>query len=467
MIAAMLRRIVDLREGEWRAALLSAAYFFCLLCSYYVIRPLREAMGIAGSVDDLPWLYLGTLGATLAVTPLFGWLVSHLPRRRFIPIAYHVLAANLLLFFFLFHLGEIEKNIGLARTFYVWTSVFNIFAVAVFWSFMADLWTTGQGKRLFGFIAAGGTLGAIAGAAMTELLVADLGAENLLLVSVAFLELATLCVVGLARIAPMDRAASEPTASDEALLNRTGAWGGVTMVLRSPYLLGIAGYMLLFTMSSTFVYFEQARIVAETFGTDTAARTAAFAKIDRLVNTLTLALQVLAAGRMMRHLGVAVMLTFLPMVTIGGFIALAMAPTFAVLAAFQVARRGMDYAVARPAREVLYTVLPREQKYKAKSFNDVFVYRGGDALAAWLLAALKAAGLGLVAVASIVVPLSILWLALGAALGWRQRMFGGQAAVGDAGQVSLEAGSPAAALRLPSVASTAIVEQGNTADHIR
>ncbi|MCI0629841.1 MAG: hypothetical protein L0Y44_04205, partial [Phycisphaerales bacterium] len=174
-----------------------------------------------------------------------------------------------------------------------------------------------------------------------------------------------------------------------------------------------------------------ARIVAGTFGTDTAARTAAFAKIDRLVNSLTLALQVLAVGRMMRHLGIAIMLALLPVVTIGGFIALAMAPTFAVLAAFQVARRGMDYAVARPAREVLYTVLPREQKYKAKSFNDVFVYRGGDALAAWLQAALKAAGLGMAVVTSIAVPLAILWLGLGAALGWRQRVVGIRARARD------------------------------------
>jgi AAA family ATP:ADP antiporter len=436
MLASALRRIVDLRVGEWRAALLSAAYFFCLLCAYYVIRPLREAMGIAGSVDDLPWLYLGTLGATLAVTPLFGWLVSHFPRRRFIPIAYHVLAANLLVFFALFRGEGIDGHIGVARGFYIWTSVFNLFAVAVFWSFMADLWTSEQGKRLFGFIAAGGTLGAIAGASMTEFMVQNIGPVNLLLVSAALLELATLCIFALTRAAPADSGAAERIGTPETPLNRTGAWGGVTMVLQSPYLLGIAGYMLLFTMSSTFVYFEQARIVAETFGADAAARTAAFAKVDRLVNTLTLMLQVLAVGRMMRHLGVAMMLMLLPLVTIGGFIALAMAPTFAVLAAFQVARRGMDYAVARPAREVLYTVLPRETKYKAKSFNDVFVYRGGDALAAWLSAGLKAAGLGFAAVLSTVVPLSILWLALGAALGWRQQIIGSRAREPDDARVS-------------------------------
>ena len=305
------------------------------------------------------------------------------------------------------------------RVFFVWTSVFNLFVVSVFWAFMLDVFRTEQAKRLFGLIGVGGTLGAIAGAAATAVLAERIGPIRVLLISAVLLELAVQCVKRLgANRAAAGRAAGPalPNDGDQVIGGRTLA--GITHVLRSPYLLAICAYMLLFTIGSTVLYFQQNQIVGRSFA-DPATQTAFFARLDLAVNLLTLVTQLLLTGRLIKAAGVGVTLALLPALSVVGFLILGTAPVLAVFVVFQVLRRAGEYAVARPSREVLYTVLSREDKYKAKHFIDTFIYRGGDQVGAWSMALMATLGLGLAGTAYVAAPLAALWLVISLYLGRR------------------------------------------------
>ncbi|HEX6828926.1 MAG TPA: MFS transporter [Burkholderiales bacterium] len=403
-----------LRPGEGLGVAWSFAYFFCLLCGYYILRPLRDERGIQGGVQALPWVFTATLLAMLAAVPLFGWASARLPRRRLLPLVYGFFLLNLLAFFAVFRAGVAPE--WTARAFFVWVSVYNLFVVSVFWSFMVDLFRREQAQRLFGFIAAGGSAGALAGPALTAALAQPLGAVNLLPVSAAFLVLATYCVVRL-----LAWGAGRGGGSQQAGAPVGGsAWGGVSEIAGSPYLLGIVAYMILYTVLSTFLYLQQARLVADA-GMASESRTSLFAYMDLAVNLLALAGQTFLAARLIRRWGVAVALALVPVLTVAGFGVLALYPVLAAVVGFQVLRRAADFAIARPARELLYTVLDREAKYKAKNFIDTVVYRSGDAVGGWVYTGLKALlGLGLAGIAWVAVPLAALWLALSVALGRRQ-----------------------------------------------
>jgi AAA family ATP:ADP antiporter len=403
-----------LEPGEGVAVGWAFAYFFLLLASYYILRPLRDEMGIAGGIDKLPWVFTGTFIAMLAAVPLFGLITARLPRRRFLPLVYGFFIVNLLLFHGAFQF-EAWREVT-ARTFFIWVSVFNLFVVSVFWSFMVDLFTSPQGKRLFGLIAAGGTAGAITGPSLTALLVVPFGPVNLLLLSALLLSGALLCIGQLGRWSAQRSSVPMPAAQEPL---GGSILAGLTLIVRSPYLLGVALFMLLFTTLSTFIYFEQAHIIAQSFASP-AGRTRFFALLDLAVNTLTVVTQVLITSRLLTRLGVAGSLALMPLLSALGFALLALTPVLAALAGFQVLRRAGEYAITRPARELLYTVVDRETKYKAKNALDTVVYRGGDALAGWMFAGLKSLGLGLAAVAWIAVPLALAWAAVAAWLGHRQ-----------------------------------------------
>jgi ATP:ADP antiporter, AAA family len=416
-LTRLLQRAVDIRPEEVSLTFLSAAYFFLVLTSYYIIRPIRDEMGVAGGVENLAWLFTGTLAGTLMVHPLFTWVVSRYPRKQFIPIAYRFFAANLVLFFFVFRWVPEGGFVWVGRIFFNWTSVFNLFVVSVFWAFMADIFRSEQGKRLFGFIGVGGTLGAILGSGVTAFLAEALGPVNLLLLSALFLELALQCVRAIGgRVTVTGLRSPE---DEEVALGGT-VWAGVTAAARSPYLLGIILFMLLFTFSSTAMYFQQARIVSLDF-VDAGSRTAFFARIDLMVNVLTLVTQVFLTGRIIKWLGLGVALAVLPLVTMVGFGWLGAAPTLGVLMVVQVLRRGWNYGLMKPAMEALYTVLPREEKYKAKNLIDTFVYRAGDQLGAWSYNGLLSMGLGVAALALLNVPVAGIWLGVGLGLGWAHR----------------------------------------------
>ena len=402
-----LKLMIDLRPAEVPALGWSWLYIFSVLSSYYILRPIRDEMGVAGGVENLQWLFTGTLIGMILVNPAFAALVARLPRVRFISISYRFFFANLLLFAVLLKLATAEQNIWIGRVFFIWTSVFNLFVVSVFWALMVDVFDSEQSKRLFGFIAAGATLGGIVGSSITAALAQQISAIYLLLGSAVLLELAVFSVRRLSQIseAPHERPAAH---AEEAPIGGS-ILSGLSHAFKSPYLVNVSGYILLYAITSTFLYFQQAEIARASFA-DRGSRTAFFARIDLWVNMLTLSAQLFLTGRVLRVIGVALTLATLPALSILGFATLAVTPTILALVIYQVLRRAGNFAFARPSREVLFTVVAREDKYKAKSFIDTVVYRAGDQVGAWSYAFLGFLGLGLTGVALAAVPISLVWL---------------------------------------------------------
>ena len=417
-------RLTGTRPDEAGVVVLSAGYFFCVLSAYYVIRPLREEIG-ASDPQQIPWLFTGTLAAMLVAHPVFAAIVSRWPRRRFVTVTYRFFMLCLVAYLVALNAlpaGE-TAAIWIGRSFFVWIAVFNLFVVSVFWSYMTDIYRERQGRRLFGLIGVAGTLGAVLGSSITAFLVEIVSPPTLLWFSIALLECAVTCVKGLDRRVRGGRAeAASPGAHDEVIGG--SSLDGIKRVLASPYLLGICAFMLLFTIGSTFLYNIQAEIMSRTFA-DSAERTSVFARIDLAVNIMTLLTQLFLTGRIMKRFGVGLTLAFLPLLSVAGFLALGAAPVFWVFVVFQVLRRAGNFALAVPAREVLYTVLPRRDKYKAKNFNDTFVYRAGDQLGAWSFAGFGKLGLGTAALAWSMVPVAALWLGVALWLGRKQKRLAG------------------------------------------
>ncbi|MEO7404129.1 MAG: MFS transporter [Burkholderiales bacterium] len=403
----MLAKLLKIETGERTAFIWSFAYFFCLLCGYYILRPVRSEMGIQSGVTNLPALMTVTFVTMLAVTPLFGWVAARFPRARMLPAVYGFFILNLIAFYFAFESGFDPKFI--ARAFFVWLSVFNLFVVSVFWSFMTDLFEEGQAKRLFPVIAAGGSLGAIVGSGLIQLLVKPLGMAGLMLMAAGFLGLAMVCIRRLARWSG-ERALKTAAARGDAIGGNILA--GIRLAFSSPYLIALCVYIFLLTWTSVVLYLENARIVAATF-TVAAERTTFFARVEMIVSVLTLVCQLLLTNRLIERMGLAVGLLFLPAISVIGFLALGTAPVLLVLVIFDVARRVGEYAISKPAREVLFTVLDRESKYKAKNFIDTAVTRGGEAASGWISDGIKALGATGGQVAFVAAPIAALWGVLG------------------------------------------------------
>jgi AAA family ATP:ADP antiporter len=419
-----LRQLAVVEPQEMPALIWSFVYFFALLCSYYIIRPMRDEMGIAGGVDKLQWMFTGTFLAMLAAVPLFGWVARRFPVKRFLPYVYYFFILNLIIFFGLFKSDVTHAYV--ARAFFIWTSVFNLFIVSVFWSFMTDIFNNAQAKRLFGVIAAGGTAGALTGPILTASLVTPLGAANLLLISIVFLAIAVWCIHRViawrnsSPAGPHEDYPSEavtPDGGDQAIGG--SIFAGIRLVFSSSYLIGVCFLILIYTTLATFLYFQQAQLVRDAFD-DSANRTAVFAAMDFAVNFLTIITQLFLTSRIVQQWGLSWGLALIPLFLGVGFMLLGMMPTLGLLIVVQVLRRSGNYAIMRPAREMLYVVLGKEEKYKAKNFIDTVVYRGGDAVSAWAYSGLKAAGLSLAAIAWIAVPLAGIWAWISFRLGKRQ-----------------------------------------------
>ncbi|MCX2887832.1 MULTISPECIES: MFS transporter [Pseudomonas] len=407
---------LNIQPGEGAAVVAGLLLFYLLFTGYFMLRPVRETMGVAGGVENLQWLFSGTFIATLACLPLFGWLASRVQRRYILPWTYGFFASNLLLFAGLF--SREADDLWTARAFYIWLSVFNLLTISLAWSVLADLFSTAQGKRLFGLLAAGASLGGLSGPILGTLLVAPLGHAGLLLLAAAFL----LGSIGAALF--LQRWRARQPLPEQALRPDSRPLGGnpfagATAVARSPYLLGIGLFVVLLASVSTFLYFEQARIVSETF-TDRTRQTQVFGLIDSVVQALAILTQVFLTGRLARRLGVGVLLVAVPLVMTAGFLWLALAPVFAVFVVVMVVRRAGEYALVRPGREMLFTVLPTEDKYKAKNFIDTVVYRGADALSGWVKRALDVLGDHPQLAMFIGAFLALGWAATGGWLGRRQ-----------------------------------------------
>ena len=424
-MTAILQRFMQIRREEVAPVLASALTFFFILTALMVLRPAREALGMQRGIEAIRWLFVGTAVVTLAVNPLFGLLVSRTRRLVFISATYLFFAASLLVFYALLVRAPAAVGETSGMVFFVWFSVFNLFAIMVFWGLMADRFSLEQSKRLFGVIAVGGTLGAIAGPWLASRLAEPLGTAGLLLVAAGSLGLAVLSVRAVAHLQP-ERARpaapddpEAPPAVEERAVIGGSAWEGLRAVFRSPYLLGIAAYVLIMAVIATFLYFTRLQMVAA-LGEGLDMRTTVFARMDLYVQLTTLVLQALVAGKLMKHVGVPVTLALLPVTAALGFLGLVLVASLATLVVFQAAFNAVDRAIMRPARETLFTVVSRADKYKSKAFIDTFVYRGGDVVGAQLEGVLGRLGMGLAALISVAVPLAVAWAALGVWLGRRQ-----------------------------------------------
>lgn len=410
--------LLGIDRSETPAVVAGFLFFFCLFASYFMLRPVRETMGIAGGVQNLQWLFTATFVVMLVAIPFYGACCKWLPRRRFVPWVYAFFIANLVAFALVTR--ALPDSIWLARVFYVWISVFNLFVVSVAWSLMADVFRPEQAKRLFAIIAAGASAGGLAGPVLGAGLVGHIGLTGLMLLSAALLA-ATLPGVGYLFAWRRRYGAGAPgsetaSAADPAQPVGGGLWAGLSLVLRSRYLIGIGLFVILLATSSTFLYFEQARLVAATFHSR-AQQTQVFSALDATVQALTILVQIFFSGRVARRYGVTALLTAVPLAVTGGFLLLAMWPTFGVLAAAMIVRRVGEYAMLRPGREMLFTVVDPETKYKAKNVIDTAIYRAGDAVSAWVKTAIDALSGHPATVALAGAVLAIVWGWLGWWLG--------------------------------------------------
>lgn len=409
--------LFNLRPGEATPALVAGLFFFCILSALMLLRPARDALGMERGLDSVRWLFIGTAVVTLLVNPVFGALVARLRRLQFICATYAFFALSLVGFWALLVIAPEAVGARSGQVFYVWFSVFNLFVTMVFWALLADRFSSDQGKRLFALIAVGGTLGAIFGPWLASRLAEPLGTPALLLVAAGFLSAAIALAWLLVRIRsdrPDDGLA--PAGSREPPRIGGSAFAGIRAVFASRYLMGIAGYVVIMTIVATFLYFTRLQMVAAA-ETGLDARTGLLASIDMWTQVAVLVLQLTLTGQIIRRLGLPVALAMLPAAMALGFIGLALYGSFAVLILLEATNRAIQRGLTRPARETLFTVVGREDKYKAKAFIDTFVYRAGDVIGAQTEGLLGRLGLAMGGLVSVVVPLALVWVALGIWLG--------------------------------------------------
>ena len=407
--------------GEGQAVGFAFSYFFMLMCAYYLLRPLRDAMAISAGLENLPWLYTGTFVVMLVLTPLFGALVSRVRKPLLLPITYAFFASNLLVFYLLFKAMPDAR--WLAVSFFIWLSAFNMFVVSVFWSFMVDVFRGEEAKRLFGPIAAGGGTGAIVGPLLMQFLAPRIGVDAVVGLAMLFL-LGTLpCIRGLAHWAEAKHGRFVLPPDDPDSRIGGSILAGFMLVIRSPYLLGIFALIALGSIAGVFMYNELLRLVEAGYP-DLATRSQYLARIDLAVNAAAWVFQGVVVGWLIRRFQLPGALVAIPVASLVSFLALAAAPFLAVLAAGQVVRRGGEYGIAKPSREVLFTAVDAETKYKAKNFIDTVMQRGSDMIGVWLFFAVQVAGVGLVGYswicALMMVAASAISLSLGKAFERRQ-----------------------------------------------
>jgi ATP:ADP antiporter, AAA family len=425
-MVALSQRFLNIRREEVVPVLMAALYFFCILTALMVLRPTRDALGMQRGMDAVRWLFMATLVVTLFANPAFAWLVGRFRRLTFIGSAHAFFAANLLLFYGLVTFAPEAIGVTSGQVFYVWMSVFNLFLTMMFWALMADRFSLDQGKRLFGAISVGGTVGAIFGSWLAVVLTGPFGAAAMLLIAVGFLAAAVVAAFVIVTLQSQSAAAAPshdpdatPVVTSQAVIGGS-AWAGFQAVFRSPYLLGIAAYVLILAVIATFLYFTRLQMVAA-LGDDVDMRAGVFARIDLATQVATLLLQLVVAGHVIKRLGVGFALVLLPLTVGLGFIGLAMVGSLVALVIFEAVFRAVQRAIMRPARETLFTVVSREEKYKAKGFIDTFGYRAGDAVGAQTEGILGKLGMGLAGLATVVVPLALAWAVLGLWLSRRQK----------------------------------------------
>jgi len=412
----LMNRVLGIERHEYFGVAWSFVYFFCVLSSYYMLRPMREAMGVESGVGTIPYLFSSTFLVMLVATPLFGWVASRYPRRTFLPWVYAFFAVNILIFYGVFSYA-IDNDIGIVwigRVFFVWISVFNLFVVSVFWSFMADIYSREQGRRLFGVISAGGSAGALAGPFVTSTLVVPLGFQNLLPVSAALLLFSIYCIRQLRYWVQVEHRGEtiETVATPKPLGG--SPFAGISHVAKSKYLSSIAVKSIIASLLGTALYMFMNKLVGEAVA-GTNERTQIFGYIDGASNTLSLVFQLLVVKHAVQRLGLGATLSIMPLLSFVGFAIIAVNPALLFVAVFQGLRRSFGFGFAKPSSDMLYSVVTPEEKYKAKNFIDTAVYRGGDLIGTWTVKLMW--GLGLTGISIIMLPFALIWTAIALWLG--------------------------------------------------
>ncbi len=414
----VLDRIFALERHEYVAVAWSFAYFFCVLSSYYIIRPVREEMAVGSGPNTIPYLFIGTFVVMLFATTAFGWVASRYPRRTFLPWVYLFFISNILIFWFVFSQARSagDEYIWLGRAFFVWLSVFNLFVVSVFWSFMADIYTREQGRRLFGLITSGGSIGALIGGVITSSLVTRIGFQNLLPISAGLLLIAVFCIRRLKAWVHQEHEEEidDTVETDKPLGGNPLA--GITHLLSSNYFLGIALMSVIASLLGTALYMFRAELI-ETAILSPDARTQFFSNMNVAQNALALVAQMFLVKQVVTRFGVGRSLFLFPFASIIGFAILAMEPTLIAVAVLDVVRRGLGFGFAKPSTDMLYSVVTPEEKYKTKNAIDTAVYRGGDVVGTWAIKLLSVFGIGMAAISLMMVPFAVLAAAVALWLG--------------------------------------------------
>ncbi len=409
-------RLFSLEKHEYVAVAWSFVYFFCVLSSYYMLRPVRETMAVESGVENVPWLFATTFVVMLIVAPLYGWVTSRFPRKQFLPWVYLFFVVNILLFWggFSFAIGNELSFVWLGRAFFVWISVFNLFVVSVFWSFMADIYTRDQGRRLFGIISAGGSVGALVGPFATRFLVVPIGFQNLLPISAALLLFSVFCITQLRAWVVTEHPDDTATTVDSNKALGGSALGGIRQLIASKYLRSIAVISVIASLMGTALYMFMTDLVGTTFATPD-ERTELFGLLDGATNALSLVGQLFLVNRSVRRFGVGKTLAIMPLLSLIGFMVLAINPVFLVVAVLQALRRGIGFGLAKPTHVMLYSVVTPKEKYKAKNFIDTVVYRGGDLIGTLSVKFMWAMGISGIAV--VMLPFAVVWIVIALWLG--------------------------------------------------
>lgn len=425
-----LYKLFSLKEGEFKLLILSFSFIFVLFSSYALLRPIRDALGLSGGDDELKWLFLGTFLATIASSLALMWLSTRIKRRFYIDFVLVFFGLNLLIFYAAMSLIEPQSSefIWLCRIFYVWVSVFNLFVFSSAWSLLSDIFSKEASLRLFGIIAAGASLGSIAGSASVRYLVEHIGTSSFILASMILLCLAlalkhamisdifTHAQVAHSRNPKTPEIASQnPLERFDKTIGAKNPFVGFSLIAKSPYLLALCAFVLLLTAVSTFLYMEQMRIIKETFSSRE-ERVAVFATIDLVVQSLSLFIQIFLTAKIAKFFSLSALLSALGFVVSIGFVVLCFThPAFLPLAVVMSMRRVGEYALVKPGREMLFVPLSSDEKYKVKNFIDTVVYRGGDALSAQVESALFSLGISVVLLVG--AGISFVWGILGVFLG--------------------------------------------------
>lgn len=410
----LLQRGAKIEPHETSAVITSFLLYFCVLGGYFAVRPVRETVGTILGPERTADLFVWTWIASIAIVPIYGAACARFRRSAFLPWIYGFVALSLVAVGITFRASE--QNVAAAEFFFVFISALNLFVVSVLWSFLLELFNSDQAKRLFGFVAAGGTTGALVGPILTDLTVRFIGNAGILFLGAGMFGIAIVCQRVLLHIWKTNDWATEGggARNDRPM---GGNWlAGFGLILKSPYLLGIALFVVLLASVNTFLYFAQLRIVSETF-TDNEVRTQVFSRLDYVVQALTLFAQMLMTGRLASKWGIGVLLTLVPVLMFAGFLTFAAFTTFPIFVAVILTRRVGEYSFVRPGREMLFTRVDIETKYKAKNAIDVPVYRGGDALVAQLDSALSGAGMSASGLALLGAATTALWAVNGFVLG--------------------------------------------------